>query len=647
MNMDASPHTPSPRLRLTPGIVLATVLALSWFVVPLLMPDWAIFGMFGAVGCGLLILLWWLFLSRAPWMDRLAIIALMVAAVGITSLFVHRSISNGMMGMMLPVYSVPVLGFGLVAGAAIARQRTGGARRAAIAAAIVVASGGFTLVRTGGISGDGKSDMHWRWTPTPEERLLARAEERVIAPADAAPAASAIGKASAPPNETTAAPTAGVPLTPAKGSTPSDETRAAEPTSSTGDGARAKPAATVTPADRSSTPTAGALRAEWPGFRGADRDGSVHGVRIDTDWTRQPPRELWRRAIGPGWSSFAVAGDLVYTQEQRGEDEVVSAYKLTTGEPVWRHGDPVRFWESNGGAGPRATPTLHNGRVYTMGATGIVNALDAARGSVIWSHNAATDTGKTVPEWGIASSPLVIGDVVIVAVAGQLAAYDAATGQPRWVGQAGGAGYSSPHFAQIGGVPQVLLLRGARTISVSPSDGSLLWEHSSGQPGGSIVQPALTADGNVLIASGDAMGGIGIRCLAIAHDSGGWKVEERWASRGLKPYFSDFVVHRGYAFGFDGSILASIDLIDGTRKWKGGRYGSGQLVLLPDQDLLLVVSEEGELALVSATPDRFNEVARMPAIDGKTWNHPVLVGDVLLVRNGEEMAAFRLPLVRN
>ena len=156
------------------------------------------------------------------------------------------------------------------------------------------------------------------------------------------------------------------------------------------------------------------------------------------------------------------------------------------------------------------------------------------------------------------------------------------------------------------------------------------------------MQPALTADGDVLVASGDSMGGNGIRRLAVAHGPGGWSVEERWMSTGLKPYFNDFVVHKGHAFGFDGGILACIDLADGQRKWKGGRYGHGQLVLLPDQDLLLVLSEEGELALVKATPDAFAEVARVPAIHGKTWSHPALVGDVLLVRNSEEMAAYRL-----
>jgi outer membrane protein assembly factor BamB len=367
-------------------------------------------------------------------------------------------------------------------------------------------------------------------------------------------------------------------------------------------------------------------------------------VRIETDWSRKPPMELWRRPIGPGWSSFAVRGDLIYTQEQRGDEEMVSCYRLSSGEPVWSHRDAARFWESNGGAGPRGTPTLSHGRVYTFGATGILNALDADTGAVVWSRNAASDTDVEIPGWGFASSPLVVNDVVVVAAAGRLAAYDAATGNPRWMGPTGGAGYSSPHLVTIDGVDQIVLLRGSRTISLSPADGSLLWEHTW-QPGVGIIQPAVAEGGDVLISTGDAMGGLGMRRISVAHAADRWTVEERWTSRGLKPYFNDFVLHDGYAFGFDGSILSCIDLRDGERKWKGGRYGNGQMILLPDQDMLLVLSEEGELALVKAAPDQFTEIARFPAaLNAKTWNHPVLVGDVLLVRNGEEMAAFRLAL---
>lgn len=180
-------------------------------------------------------------------------------------------------------------------------------------------------------------------------------------------------------------------------------------------------------------------------------------------------------------------------------------------------------------------------------------------------------------------------------------------------------------------------------ISVAPADGKLLWNHA--WPGDSIVQPAVTTDGDVLIGSGSGLGSeVGMRRVAVAHAPGGWTAEERWTSIGLKPYFNDFVVHKDHAFGFDGSILACIDLKDGTRKWKGGRYGHGQIVLLPDQDLLMVVSEEGALALIKAVPDQFTELARFQAIEGKTWNHPVLVGDLLLVRNGEGMVAFRMSL---
>jgi hypothetical protein len=196
----------------------------------------------------------------------------------------------------------------------------------------------------------------------------------------------------------------------------------------------------------------------------------------------------------------------------------------------------------------------------------------------------------------------------------------------------------------IDGIAQIVLMSGAGATSVSPADGTQLWEHTF--PGTPIVQPASMGGGDILISTTGVTGGEGTRRLAVARGARGWTADERWTSNGLKPYFNDFVVHKGYAFGFDGSILAAIDLQDGKRVWKGGRYGEGQMVLLADQDLLLVTSGEGEIALVRATPDQFTEVARVKGIEGKTWNHPVLVGDVLLVRNGEEMAAFRLPTAR-
>jgi hypothetical protein len=580
----AQTHEPTLKkpLRLWPGVVAAVLLLLLRFVVPLVAPEATIFGvpavligMIGTVVCVLAIVVWWVFFSRAPWSERLGAIVLMIVALLATSRIIHVSIATGAMGFLFPVLAIPVLSIAFVVAVVASRRLSDGTRRAAIAATIVLACGVWALVRTGGFTANFDNDFAWRWSQTPEERLLAQQADEPTAPASVLAAPGAADKG-----------------------------------------------------------------ADWPGFRGPDRDGVVRGVRIAPDWSASPPVEMWRRPIGPGWSSFAVRGDLLYTQEQRGNDEVVACYNVTTGKPVWKHRDAARFWESNAGAGPRATPTLSDGRVYTFGATGILNALDAGNGAVVWSRNAASDTKKKVPGWGFASSPLVVGGVVVVATAGTLAAYDLATGEPRWFGPDGGGGYSSPHRVTIDGVTQIVLLSGTGAISVAPADGKLLWQHSL--PSGTrIVQPALTADGDVLSHDGE---GSDMRRIAVVHGSGGWTAQERWTSDGLKPYFSDFVVHNGHAFGFDGSNLACIDLKDGQHKWKGGRYGHGQLVLMPDQDLLLVLSEQGELALVGATTDQFTEVARFPAIKGKTWNHPVLVGNVLLVRNGEEMAAFRLSL---
>ncbi len=573
---------PRATLRLWPGVVLVLLQWALRFGIPRVAPDYIALGVLGGLGCGLAIFLWWAFFSRAAVIERVGGIVLMIASLLITFQFVDTSISTGMMGFLFPIYAIPTLCLAFVAWAVSTRHLPDRTRRLTLVAAILFGSGLWLFLRTDGVLGDSRSNFAFRWSETAEDRLLATSGELA---SDLA--GSAMG------------------------------TSAADP----------------------------AHVAAWPGFRGARRDSIVHGVRIATDWTSQPPQELWRRPIGPGWSSFAVQGSVIYTQEQRGDDEVVSAYDATTGEPVWQHADRARFWESQGGAGPRATPTLHAGRVYTFGATGILNALDAATGNVVWSRNAAEDMSAEVPEWAFSSSPLILETTIdgtprtlVLVDARGLIAYDATTGDIAWKGTSVPVSYSSPHLATLDGVEQILLLNNNGIVSVTP-DGSELWQHE--WDGFSMTQPAFPSDGRVLIGAGQ---GVGMRSLAVQHLDGAWQVESEWDSIRLKPYFNDLVLHHGHAYGFDGGILAAMDVSDGSRTWKGGRYGHGQLVLLADQDVLLVLTEKGDLALVSATPDGFEELARVPAIEGKTWNHPVLVGDLLLVRNGEEMAAFRVTL---
>jgi outer membrane protein assembly factor BamB len=609
-------------LRLWPGVTAAALLLFVRYVLPAVAPGKEIFGLetdligiLGGLVFSVLIFVWWIFFSRAPWPDRLITVAAIAVAMVAIRPLTHISIQNGFMNRMFYFFAPFTMSLALVIGVAASRRLSAGARRAVIVLMILAGAAFWTLLRTDGVF-NGLSVLQWRWTPTAEERLLAQGEE---APFDAAQ-----GR----PAELPPAPTPTV--APVSSSAPEASAMSEPGTKETG----------LAMSERGTEPAA---RVEWPGFRGPSRDGVVHGTRINTDWSAAPPVQLWRRAIGPGWSSFAVSGDLLYTQEQRGDDELVACYRVSTGEPVWRHKDAVRFYESNGGAGPRATPTIHNGRVYALGATGILNALDARTGAVVWSRNAATDTGRGLPGWGFTSSPLVIDDLVIVATSGTMAAYDLATGTPRWTGPKLLGSYSSPHRVTIDGVTHVVLLSGSGAASVDPRSGAVLWQHEWTDGGTTIVQPAIIGGGDILITTSSAMGGLGVRRLHVTKGSGSsWSVEERWTSNGLKPYFNDFVIHKGHAIGFDGNILASVNLEDGKRDWKGGRYGNGQLLLLAEQDLLLVISEDGELALVNATPDKYTEVARAPALDGKTWNHPVVVGDILLVRNGEHMAAFRL-----
>ena len=400
--------------------------------------------------------------------------------------------------------------------------------------------------------------------------------------------------------------------------------------------------AALPPAGKADVPAqAGPL--DWPGFRGPARDGRVEGVRFSTNWSTSPPKELWRTHVGLGYSSFAVAGDYAFTQEQRGNDEYVLCYRASTGEIIWGNAVAARFEDSTG-TGPRATPTFDAGKLYTQGATGILQCLDASTGAVIWSNDIKSETGARLPTWGFASSPLVMDNEVIVFAGGSddksVVAYDKATGGLAWCGGSGKNGYASAQLSTVAGVPQVLMTSSFGVQGLAVDTGAVLWENqweTSMNP--RVVQP-LVYDGNmVLVGTAE---GKGTRCLQLAKSDASWTVEEKWTTKKFRPYFNDFVFHNGFCYGFDGNTLTCIDARTGERRWRGSQYG-GQVLLMPDIDTLLVMAEKGYVALVRAIPDSFEEIARFTALTGKTWNHPVVANGKLLVRNAEEAACFELP----
>lgn len=571
----------TPRLRLWPGVAL---IALQWIV--LLATRWIAPGgmmqfaivFWGPIAIAACILIWWLFASRAPWGDRLVAVAVFAVSGAATWFLCDASFEPG----FFRVVALAMHGLPLVT--------TGWVLWLLITPALPwpVRRAGLALAIA----------LAWSWctvirlegvdgafTSKLAWRWEQTAEEKFLAErAQLATAAPASEKLSLQPGD-------------------------------------------------------------WPEFRGPARDGRLSGVRIATDWKQRPPRELWRHRVGPGWSSFAVVGDSLFTQEQRGGDEVVVCYAADAGAERWAHRDAVRFTEAIAGPGPRATPTFHDGKIYALGAKGLLNCLDAATGKPIWSADIAKDSAAKVPQWGFSASPLVANGLVTVFAGGadgkSVLAYDASTGARAWSAGKGKDSYASPHLARLGGVPQLLMATDAGLTSLDPKTGSQLWHHEwqTEAPLTRIVQPAILSDTDVLFGTGFNNG---TRRLHIDNAAGSWTDKEVLTTRAISPYFNDLVIHEGQLYGFEGIFLICVNIEDGASRWKARGYGNGQVLLLADQGLLLVLTEKGDVALVEAKPEKHVELARFKALDGKTWNHPVVAHGKLFVRNGEEMACFEL-----
>ncbi len=384
--------------------------------------------------------------------------------------------------------------------------------------------------------------------------------------------------------------------------------------------------------------------ADFPQFFGPNRDGKLAGPRLARDWDSRPPQELWRREVGAGWSGFSVKGRFAITQEQRGETEAVVCYDLLSGEVVWSHSDTARYFTVLGGLGPRATPTIDGDLVFSQGATGILNCLKLKTGERVWSVNILDDNAAVLPEWGVAGSPLILDELVVVNPGGptrrSLVAYRKASGEPAWSGGNNQANWSSPVLASLGGVRQILMFGAEGVAGHDAKDGSVLWDHSwkGGHP--HVSMPIAVSDKEVFVSSGY---GTGAELLEIAKaDDGSFSAERAWKSMAMKAKFANLILLDGHIYGLDDGALACVDAATGRRAWKGDRFGHGQILLVADA--LLLMAESGEVVLFDPNPDEQREAARFAALTGKTWNPPALAGEYLLVRNDKEAACFRLPV---
>jgi len=419
---------------------------------------------------------------------------------------------------------------------------------------------------------------------------------------------------------------------------------------------RQLPRGGATPAAGVATPWA-ATAEDFPRFLGPAGSCGIDAAVLDPDWTARPPRLLWRRPIGAGWSGFAVCGDHAVTLEQRGDEELVSCLAVATGEPAWSVAVAARHQTVLGGTGPRSTPTIRDGVVYATGATGWLHAIDGATGKVLWRKNVVDDLGIDAEQhaaavaWGRAGSPLVTADLVIVpgggplespatAPAVSLVAYDRANGARRWTAGSDQISYVTPELRTVAGREVVLAVNESRVVAYDPADGAELWGfdwpgHSNSDA--SCSQPHVLDGDRIFISKG-----YGIGAAVFARESGDAVAFRRaWSQPGmLKTKFTNVAIHEGHAYGLSDGILECVRVADGVRAWKGGRYGQGQVLRVGG--LLVVQAESGEIVLVDCSPQRHRVRGRLEALAGQTWNNPCLAGRRLLVRNAEEAAAYEL-----
>jgi outer membrane protein assembly factor BamB len=379
----------------------------------------------------------------------------------------------------------------------------------------------------------------------------------------------------------------------------------------------------------------------WTNFRGPKRDGKYDETSVSTSWPANGLPVIWKQPIGVGHASFVIADGKAYTIEQRRNQEVVAAYDLGNGRELWTQKWNAEYTDSTGD-GPRATPTWDQGRIYALGATGELRCLDSSNGAVFWGKNILSDNQASNLPWAMAASPLIVDDKVIVLPGGtsgkSVVAYNKMTGAPVWKVLNDTQAYVSPMLVELAGRRQIIVVSSSRVVGLVPESGALLWSYPWDTDNGiNVSQPIVVDRNRFFISSGY---GKGAALVEVKGGGNSFTATTIWENNNMKNKFNSSVLHDGYVYGLDEGILVCLDVNTGERKWKDGRYGYGQVLLVGDH--LIVTSDKGDVALVKATPAQYTEVARFTALQGQTWNYPAIANGRLLVRNSNQMAAYNI-----
>ncbi len=379
--------------------------------------------------------------------------------------------------------------------------------------------------------------------------------------------------------------------------------------------------------------------ADWPQWRGPNRDGLAPTSHIAKAWTEAGPKQVWRRPLGEGFSGISVSGSRAYTMYATQNNEYVVCLNTTDGSEVWSLRTGAKFMEGHGN-GPRCTPTIDGDRIYTMGASGELLAVEAETGQVIWKHNLRRKFKSQRPSWGFTSSPLIEGNMVLVEGGGSgersLMAFDKESGDVVWTAGSDPIGYSSPIPVDVHGVRQILFFTGSALVSVAPLNGQIYWRYE--WPNDHHINPAspvFIGPDRVFVSSGYDTGGA---VVEITKTEAGPGVSEVWFSKGMQNHFNSSIHHEGFLYGFDDSIFKCIAADTGEEQWKTRGYGKGSLMFADGH--LIVLSDDGKLALVEANPTTHVEVARAQVLSGRCWTSPSLARGLLYLRSLEEIVCL-------